>query len=74
MSESCNHAVGTATVEYYEEIIHANREPDGQHAFSGWQFCPYCGEDITAAADAMYDAVQEWHRVIDERIAARAKG
>ncbi len=47
--EECNHAVGTAEVEYHRSILHVVEEfwaTPGEYSFCAFRFCPYCGKNV----------------------------
>lgn len=57
MSE-CTHAIGMATIEYHESIIHVGADATVQSGFEAFNFCPYCGDDVTAEAEVNAAAVR----------------
>lgn len=56
----CDHAVGTAEVEYHREILHVNdsAETVGEFEFSAFSFCPYCGNSVSEAASLRAKLIQ----------------
>lgn len=59
---SCNHLIGEGVVEYQTHLFHAEDEfrSASEHSFTGFQFCPYCGEDISRISHA-FDLQQRAH-------------
>lgn len=75
MSNECNHAVGTATVEYQLDILHADNDGSEPHqdSFSPFAFCPYCGADVSAEADELAQRIADhwekfWKRYGEEEV------
>lgn len=65
MSEACNHAVGTATVEYYPDILRADDTGDSasENSFCAFAYCPHCGKEIAHEAKIVADRIQEnWEK------------
>lgn len=63
--DTCNHAVGTATVDYHLDILHADDDGDGasEHSFNEFLFCPYCGESVANEADIVYKRIRDhWEK------------
>lgn len=56
---SCNHAIGTAIVEYQKSVIHVGDSVENvhQHSFSRYTFCPYCGAEVVEEASKFEDEV-----------------
>lgn len=73
MSENtCTHAIGIATVEYYPDVIHVgDRVMEYQH-FDGWGFCPYCGIDASEYVAEMHRQIakneDEWEKKYGSRL------
>ena len=47
--DTCDHDIGTATVEYQSEVIKVGDSASCLNFF-GYRFCPHCGDDVTALA------------------------
>jgi hypothetical protein len=60
MTGPCNHAVGTATVDYHPEILCADDDGDSaaEKGFYAFSFCPYCGASVTAEAAEVARRIQ----------------
>lgn len=64
MSE-CNHAVGTATVEYSVDMLLADDNGGGasEYSFEAFNYCPYCGENVDAEANLVAERIRKhWEK------------
>lgn len=55
--ESCKHAIGTATVEYQETVIHVDDRLMRYQHFCSWDFCPYCGKEVSEEVGEMHRSI-----------------
>ena len=65
MIEECCHAVGTATVEYHLDILHAGDSVNNahEHSFEPFRFCPYCGKPVESEAAEVAARIQDkWEK------------
>lgn len=56
-ANSCDHAIGTAKIEYSREVVHVSDDANDADWFSAYEFCPYCGKNIETEAQTFRDAV-----------------